>query len=83
MSYKHLKLKLRVFLTDYPVAMESSEVKKVTETYSAIIRHLFDNIIVAATDKNLLYYPIKSVRAGKCWKPLPAALSGRLFASKN
>ena len=59
LSYKHLKLKLRVFLTGYSVAMETSEVKKVTKTYSAIIGHLFDTIIVASTDKNLLYYPVK------------------------
>ena len=59
LSYKHLKLKLRVFLTGYTVAMETSEVKKVTETYSAIIGHLFDTITVAPTDKKLLYYPFK------------------------
>ena len=59
LSYKHLKLKLRVFLTGYSVAMETSEVKKVTKTYSAIIGHLCDTIIVASTDKNLLYYPVK------------------------
>ena len=39
--------------------METSEVKKVTKTYSAIIGHLFDTIIVASTDKNLLNYPVK------------------------
>ena len=43
-------LKLRVFLTGYSVAMKTSEVKKVTKTYSAIIGHLFDTIIVASTD---------------------------------
>ena len=59
LSYKHLKLKLRVFLTGYSVAMETSKVKKVTKTYSAIIGHLFDTIIVASADKNLLYYPVK------------------------
>ena len=59
LSYKHLKPKLRAFLTCYTVAMETSEVKKVTETYSAIIGHLCDTITVAATDKNLLYYHFK------------------------
>ena len=59
LSYKHLKTKLRVFLTGYTVAMETSEVKKVTKTYSAFIGHLFDTITVAATDKKLLYYPFK------------------------
>ena len=59
LSYKHLKPKLRMFLTGYTVSMETSEVKKKTETYSAIIGHLFDTIIVASTDKNVLYYPVK------------------------
>ena len=45
LSYKHLKLKLRVFLTGYPVTM-------VTRTYSPIIGHLFDTIIVASTDED-------------------------------
>ena len=59
LSYKRLKPKIRVFLTGYTVAMETSEVKKVTETYSANIGHLFDTITVAVTDKNLLYNPFK------------------------
>ena len=54
LSYKHLKTKSRAFLTGYTVAMETSEVKKVAETYSAIIGHLFDTITGAATDKNVL-----------------------------
>ena len=52
LSYKHLKLKLRVFLTGYPVTMVTSDVKKTTRTYSPIIGHLFDTIIVASTDKD-------------------------------
>ena len=55
LSYKRLKPKLRVFLTGYTAVIETSEVKEVTETYSANIGHLFDTITVAVTDKNLLY----------------------------
>ena len=53
MSYKHLKGKLRVFLTGKTVAIVTSDVMKRTTTYSAMIGHLVDIIIVAATDKDL------------------------------
>ena len=53
LSYKHLKGKLRVFLTGKTVAIVTSDVMKMTTTYSAMIGHLFDIIIVAATDKGL------------------------------
>ena len=53
MSYKHLKRKLRVFLTGKTVAIVTNDVMKMTTTYSAMIGHLFDIIIVAATDKDL------------------------------
>ena len=53
LSYKHLKLKLRVFSTAYAVAMETSAVRKITTTYLAMIGYVFDTIIVAETDKDL------------------------------
>ena len=53
MSYKHLKEKLRVFLTGKTVAIVTSDVMKRTTTYSAVIGHLFDIIIVAAAEKDL------------------------------
>ena len=53
MSYKHLKGKLRAFLTSKTVAIVTSDVMKRTTTYSAMIGHLFDIIIVSATDKDL------------------------------
>ena len=53
LSYKHLKGKLRVFLTGKTVAIVTNDVMKMTTTYSAMIGHLFDSIIVAATDKDL------------------------------
>ena len=52
LSYNHLKPKLRVFLTGYTVAMETSEVKKVTETYSAIIGHSFNTIDISSKCKS-------------------------------
>ena len=53
MSYKYLQGKLRVFLTSKTVAIVTNDVMKMTTTYSAMIGHLFDSIIVAATDKDL------------------------------
>ena len=53
LSYKQLKGKLRVFLTGKTVAIVTNDVMKITTTYSAMIGHLFDTIIVAATDKDL------------------------------
>ena len=53
LSYKHLKAKLRVFLTGKTVAIVTSDVMKITTTCLAMIGNLFDIIIVAATDKNL------------------------------
>ena len=52
LSYKHLKPKLRVFLTGYPVAMVASDVKNMATTYLLVIGHLFDTIFVASTDKD-------------------------------
>ena len=53
LSYKHLKGKIRVFLAGKTVAIVTSDVMKMTTTYSAMIGHLVDIIIVAATDKDL------------------------------
>ena len=53
LSYKHLKGKLRVFLTGKTVAIVTSDVMKRTTTYSAMFGHLFDITIAAATDKDL------------------------------
>ena len=53
LSYKHLKGKLRVFLTGKTVAIVTNDVMKMTATCSAMIGNLFDIIVVAATDKDL------------------------------
>ena len=52
LSYKHLKGKLRVFLTGKTVAMVTSDVMKMTTTFVAMIGHFFDIFIVAATDND-------------------------------
>ena len=41
-----------MFFTGLTVAIVTSDVMKVTTTCSAMIRHLFDIIIVVATDKD-------------------------------
>ena len=53
LSYKHLKGKLRVFLTGKTVATVTSDIMKMITTCSATIGNFFDILIVAATDKNL------------------------------
>ena len=42
-----------MFLTGKTIAIVTSDVIKMTTTYSAMIGHLADIIIVAATDKDL------------------------------
>ena len=51
LSYKHLRLKLKVSLTGYSVTMVTSYLTKITITCSPLTGHLFDTIIVALTDK--------------------------------
>ena len=53
LNYEHLKGKLRVCLTGKTVAIVTRDVIKITTTCSAMIGHLLDIIIVAATDKDL------------------------------
>ena len=51
LKYKHLKLKLRVFLAGYSVAMVTYCVTKITPTCSPVIGQFFDTMIVASIDK--------------------------------
>ena len=51
LKYKRLKLKLRVLLAGHSVAMVTYFVTKIIPTCSPMIGQLFDNMIVAATDK--------------------------------
>ena len=68
LKYKCLKLKLRVFLAGYSVAMVTYSVTKTISTCSPIIGQFFDTMIVPSTDKE---YPSKS----KSWKVLETGLS--------
>ena len=51
LKYKLLKLKLRVFLAGNSVGMATYCVTKIIPTCSPMIGQLFDNMIVASTDK--------------------------------
>ena len=53
LSYRHLKLKLGVFLTGYIVSMVTCCVKKMIPTCSTMFGHSFDAIIIiiVSTDK--------------------------------
>ena len=44
-----------VFLTGDTVAMVTGDANKITKTYSSIIWQLFDTIVVAVSNKNLLF----------------------------
>ena len=50
-EYKHLKLKLRVFLAGHSVAMVAYCVTKVLSTCSPVIGQFFDTMIVASIEK--------------------------------
>ena len=51
LSYKRLKLKLRVFLTGHIVAMVTYCATKLTATFSPTIGQFFDIMNVASIDK--------------------------------
>ena len=51
MSYKRLKLKLRVFLAGHIVAMVTYCVTKIIPMCSPVIGQFFDTMIVASIDK--------------------------------
>ena len=50
MSYKRLKLKLRVFLAGHIAAMVAYCVTKIIPTCSPVIGQFFDTMIVASID---------------------------------
>ena len=54
LSYKRLKLKLRLFLSDHTVAMVTYYTPKLTATCSPMIGQFIDTMIVALTDKEWL-----------------------------
>ena len=51
LSYKHLKLNLRVFLAGHIVAMVPYCVTKILPTCSPMTGQFFDTMIVASIDK--------------------------------
>ena len=54
LSYKRLKLKLRVFLTGHIVAMVTYCATKLTASCSSMIEQFVGTMIVALTDKEWL-----------------------------
>ena len=54
LKYKHLKLKLRVFLAGHSVAMATFCVTKIIPTYLPVIGQSFDTMIAASIDKEWL-----------------------------
>ena len=54
LSYKHLKLKLRVFLAGHIVAMVTYWATQLTATCSPMIGQFADTMILASTDKERL-----------------------------
>jgi len=50
LKYKRLKLKLRVFLAGYTVAVVTNSVMKMITTGLPMIRQFFDTVIVASID---------------------------------
>ena len=66
-----LKLKLRVFLASYSVAMVTYCVPKMIPTCSPVIGLFFDTMIVASSDKSGNKEPSKSTS----WKVQETALS--------
>ena len=54
MSYKRLKVKLRVFLAGHIVPMVTYTTTKITATCSPMIGQFVDSMIVALTDKEWL-----------------------------
>ena len=54
LKYKGLKLKLRVFLAGYSVAMVTLSVTKIIPTSLPMIGQFFDTMIVASIDKEWL-----------------------------
>ena len=51
LSYKHLKLKLRVIYTGYTVAMVTFYVEQMIITCLPIVGHSFDSIILTSPDR--------------------------------
>ena len=75
MSYKRLKLKLRVFLAGHIVAMVTCCATKLTATCSPMIGKFVDSMILASTDKRVVIMTHQTVSLGKYWKLFPTTLT--------
>ena len=75
MSYKRLKLKLRVFLAGHIVAMVTYCATNLTATYSPMIGQFVDTMILASTDKDVVIMIHQTVSLGKYCKLFPSTLS--------
>ena len=71
MSYKNLKLKLRVFKAGHIVAMATCYIERMTATGLLMIRNFYDNIIVASLVKQWWYsfFTAYLVSAGNYCQP--------------
>ena len=74
LSYKRLKLKLRVSLAGHIVAMVTCCATKLTATCSLVIGQFVDTMILASTDKRVVIMTHQTVGLGKYWKLFPATL---------
>ena len=75
MSYKRLRLKLKVFLAGHIVGMVTFCATKLTATCSPMIGQFVDTMILASTDKRVVIMMHETVSLGKYWKLFPTTLS--------
>ena len=83
MTYKCLKLKLRVFLAGHIVAMVTYCGTKLTATYSPMIGQFVDTMILASTDKDVVIMIYQTVSLGKYSKLFPSTLNEVREANLN
>ena len=79
MTYKCLKLNLRVFLAGHIVAMVTYCGTKLTATYSPMIGQFVDTMILASTDKDVVIMIHQTVRLGKYCKLFPSTLRVKIL----
>ena len=75
LSYKRLKLKLRVFLARHIVAIVTYCAAKLPATCSPMIGQFFDSMTLASTSIEWLFMTHQTPSLKKYWKLFPATLS--------
>ena len=84
MSYKHLKLKLRVFLAGHIVAMVTYWATKLTANCSPMIGQFVDTTILVSTRIEwLLIITHQTLSLQKYWKLLSATLKAKKQRRSN